>query len=173
MESPLLNRVSYLLPVFSVCFQKAKFGVSPPVSTSSPSSFKDDNGFYHSNIAHSPRLISETSDGGIDGYFKYNEEIRYPEVFTISTANAGSPESTLKRNGGSPHNSPTGVRVSNTPADKYKWTENDTTDSAPLKKSRWRHLLCILGLIVLFLGVCAGLAVILAYKVFKVGGKII
>ena len=32
-------------------------------------------------------------------------------------------------------------------------------------------MLCVIALIVLFLGVCAGLVVILAYKVFKVGGK--
>lgn len=92
-------------------------------------------------------------------------------MFTISTANAGSPGSTLQRNGGSPKDSPTGVRLSNSPEDKYKWTDNDTTDPAPVKKSRWRRLFCVLALIVLFLGVCAGLAVILAYKVFKVGGK--
>ena len=92
-------------------------------------------------------------------------------MFTIS--NAGSPGSTLQRNGRSrsPQNSPTGVRASNSPADKYKWTEHDTTDSPPEKKSRRRHVLCVIALIVLFLGVCAGLAVILAYKVFKVGGK--
>ena len=32
-------------------------------------------------------------------------------------------------------------------------------------------MFCIVALIVLFLGVCAGLAVILAYKVFKAGGR--
>ena len=89
---------------------------------------------------------------------------------TISPPNFGSPGSTLQRNGGSPHHSPTGVRVSDSPADKYKFNESDTT--APLSLlSRWRRLICILGLIVLFLCVCAGIAVILAYKVFKLGGE--
>ena len=155
----------------SFCFQKAGFGVTPPASPSSPASFKDENGFYHSNISHPPRLVSEGSDGGVDGFFKNNDqEFRLTEVSTIAPSDFGTPRSTLQRNGGSPRQSPTGVRVSGSPADKYKF-ESDTTDSAPLKRSRWRHLICILGLILLFLCVCAGIAVILAYKVFKVGSE--
>ena len=163
--------VFILIRLFYIYLQKAKFGVTPPASPSSPVSFKSENGFYTTNIAASPRLISTSSDGGIDGVFKYNEEFRYPEVFTISTPHTGSPGSTLHRNTESSHNSPTGVRTSNSPEDKYKWTESDATDSPPAKKSRRRHVFCIVALIVLFLGVCAGLAVILAYKVFKAGGK--
>lgn len=119
------------------------------------------------------RKISDNSDDGIDGQFRFIPD-DYPTVFTNGTTSD------------TPHTRPVppsksgyvnegydtfGSRFSE---NKYDWTDNGSQpkqDNTTQTKISSRKI-CVIVLVTIFvLCILAGVAVILAYKVFGVWGK--
>lgn len=136
--------------------------------------------FNNNSYSPSPRLASDDGDGGVDGFFKFLGD-DYPDVFTITNGNVNN--DTLSRPQ-KPSQSPKaesregtlpGNRGSNFSEDKYKWNDTDTcANTDKKKKAKKSRKICLIVLVILLvlalIGV--GLAVILVYKVFDVGGKL-
>lgn len=167
-----------LFHIFS--FQKGKVSITPPTTPSSPSGFSfKQNGYNNNSFRHSQRSVSESSDPGIDGHFRFLEGYStddVPEVFAISDGKVNSDTLSNRSHGSKPASlaghSP-GVRDS-FPEDKYKWNDtepNVTNKPTQINKRKICFIVFITLLVLILIGV--GLAVILVYTVFDVGGKII
>ncbi|KAK3586927.1 hypothetical protein CHS0354_008524 [Potamilus streckersoni] len=134
-------------------YKTGKFTVTPPTSPVS-------NGFYGTNIKSSPSSHSATSDGKDSfGHFRFLEEAqtRHPEVFTISDGN------------NIPKSPKSNVNTNHSPEQRYNYDEPNSSSSAKFKKSRSRTVCIVVIVAIIILALLAGIAIILAFKVFNIG----
>ncbi|XP_045181242.2 uncharacterized protein LOC123540352 isoform X3 [Mercenaria mercenaria] len=161
--------------------KKGKVSITPPTSPSSASSFSfQQNGYDNNSYEPSsprPRLVSDSSDPGIDGHFKFLEGYStndVVEVFAISDGKVNNDTLSKRSTGSKPASTAgtlPGVRDS-FPEDKYKWNDTEPSVNNTPKQSNKRKICFIVFITILVLALIAvGVAVILVYKVFDVGEK--
>jgi hypothetical protein len=152
--------------------------ITPPTSPTSTSGFSfRQNGYDNHSFKRSQRSVSESSDPGIDGHFRFLEGYStddFPEVFAISDGKVNTDTLSNRSHGSKPASlagTLPGVRDS-FPEDKYKWNDNEPNVTNKPKQTNKRKICFIVFITLLVLALIAvGLAVILVYTVFDVGGK--
>ena len=164
---------NFIFILFS--FQKGKFSLTPPVSPAATSvnSFGSQNGGYDNNsYSKSFRKLSDDNEDGVDGMYRSIPD----DVFTVSNGKTDTHKSravpvakTGYENGGFDN------RGSNFSENKYNWNESDnqTNKDNTKTKSSGRRICVTVLVCLIVLCICAGIAVILAYKVFDIGGKLV
>lgn len=159
--------------------QKGKVSITPPVSPSATSnySFSSENaGFNNASWQTLQRQVSDDNSEGIDGHFRFLENLtpEYPSVFTISNGNTDTLKSNVEKSAKTGYdNGGFDTMGSNFSEDKYKWTDTDDQTNADTrnKKTNTRKVCVTVLVTLLILSLAAGIAVIIAWKVFGVWGK--